>query len=348
MEKLFFTITRWLMLIGATIAFIFLIGGILYTFNLYRISQDVHVDESKYNTKEPEVSFDNYKKIQEEQLEIEKQERKKIEQYVLTIISNGSKGHGFPMGSMPQNMIKEQDAKIVARYVSEKLSGEQPASFAACSACHGEDGNGNNDMSPSLLKLPIYNGLVSKVVDETVYAPSESNNTTKYTNPLEQYSAKIASYINRYAILVEQEGVTVSTVYDYFKVLSEKYDTETFSTLKQQLDDGFKSLLEYGKTFKQSKKNVKEAIAWKGFIDWFVNDFNTQGELENKKYNNSLSKIEEMKNQKQNKALEAKVELIQLLTALGYALIVFILLTMILVLFKIESNTRKNNEIIEE
>ena len=352
MEKLFFTITRWLMLVGASIAFVFLIGGGIYTFNLYKISQDTQVSDSAYETKEPDVSFNSYKTIKDEQLKLEKQRKKKIEQYVLKVIANGSKGHGFSMGSMPQNMLKGEDAKIVSKYVSEQLTGEQPKSFASCSSCHGVDGDGNYGMSPSLLKLPIYNGLISKVAEKTVYAPSESQNvTTQYTDPLQQYSAKIASYINKYAILVGQDGVIVDKVYDYFKDISQQYDTETFSTLKQQLDDGFKSLLKYGKIFKESKKDVKEAILWDDFIIWFINDFNAQLDLENKKYNDSLSEIEQMKNQKQNKALAAQVELIQVLSALGIALIIFILLTMILVLFKIELNTRKSdkiNEVIEE
>lgn len=349
MEKLFFTITRWLMLIGATVAFVFLIGGGIYAFNLYKISQDTYVNESPYDTKQPKVSFNDYKKIKDELLDKEKLEKKKIEKYVLNLISNGSKGHGYPMGSMPSGMAKGQDAKDIARYVSNKLSGDQPAVFGACMSCHGVDGAGNNGMSPSLLELPIYNGLVAKEADKAAYAPSESNNdTTKYTDPLQEYSAKIASDINRYAILVAQEGTTVDNVYNYFNELSKKYDTETFSTLKEQFNNELKSLLEYGKTFKESKKDVKEAIGWIDFISWFINDFNAQLDMENEKYNDSLSKIEQMKNEKENKALNARVELMQTLTAVGTALIVFILLTMILVLFKIESNTRKNDKTIEE
>lgn len=349
MEKLFFTITRWLMLIGATIAFVFLIGGGIYAFNLYKISQDTYVNESTYDTKEPKVSFDEYKRIQDELLKKERIEKKKIEKYVLNIISNGSEGHGYPMGSMPSGMAKGQNAKDIAKYVSNKLTGNEPAVFGSCMACHGVDGTGNNGMSPSLLELPIYNGLVTKEIDKTVYAPLESNNeTTKYIDPLQEYSAKIASYINKYAILVVQEGTTVDNVYNYFKELSKNYNTETFSTLKVQFDNELKSLLEYGKTFKESKKDLKVAINWIDFIGWFVNDFNAQLALENEKYNDSLSKIEHLKNEKQNKALNARVELMQTLTVVGSALIVFILLTMILVLFKIESNTRKADKPIEE
>jgi len=346
MEKLFFSITRWLMLVGATIAFVFLIGGGIYAFNLYKTSQDTQVNGNTYQTKEPKVSFDSYKKIQDKELELKRKQRKRIEQYVLKVVANGSKGHGFPMGNMPPNMLKDKSAKIVAKYVSNQLSGEKPTVFGACASCHGDDGGGDNGASPSLLTLPIYNGLVSKTADKTAYAPSESYvDTTKYANPLEQYSAKIASYINKYAILVEQEGVTVDQIFEFMKGLSKKYDDDSFLMLQQQLENGLKSLFHYGEDFKESKK---DAIAWRDFIDWFLKDFNMQIQKENQKYQNSLNELQQAKNQKQNKALEAQVELLQLLTALGTALIAFILLTMILVLFKIEANTRKNNEMIEE
>jgi len=194
--------------------------------------------------------------------------------------------------------------------------------------------------------LPIYNGLVSKTTDKTAYASSESYaDTAKYVDPLQQYSAKIASYINKYAIHVEQEGVTVDQMFGFMKDLSKKYDDDSFPMLKHQLESELKSLVHYGESFKESKK---DAIVWKDFIDWFLKDFNMQIQQESQKYKNSLNKLQQVKNQKQNRALEAKVELLQLLTALGTALIVFILLTMILVLFKIEANTRKDNKVMEE
>ena len=58
MEKLFFSITRWLMLIGATMAFVFLIGGGIYAFKLYKTSRDTQtINGNIYQAKEPEVSF---------------------------------------------------------------------------------------------------------------------------------------------------------------------------------------------------------------------------------------------------------------------------------------------------
>ncbi len=348
MEKLFFSITRWLMLIGATIAFVFLIGGAIYAFKLYKTSQDTQVNGSTYNTKEPDVSFDRFKRLHQEELKLKEKQRLKIKKYVLEIIQNGSSGHSFSMGSMPPNMLKGQNAKIVAQYVSRQLYGEKPASFGACAACHGDDGKGMNGMSPNLLKLPIYNGLVPKTTNSTVYAATESKSTVKkYTNPLQQYSSKLAGYINKYAITVGQEGVAVDKMFDFIKGLKNEYDGDSFEILKVQLDDGLKALLSYGEHLKQTKQDTKEAIVWSDFIDWSLKDFNIQIKQENQKYQQSLNKLEQEKNQKLSKATEAQVELLQLLTALGVSLIVFILLTMILVLFKIEANTRKNNEIQE-
>jgi cytochrome c553 len=348
MEKLFFSITRWLMLIGTAIAFIFLIGGGIYALKLYETSKDTYVSKNLYNTKSPDVSFDKYQKLHEEDQQAKEQQRLAIEKYVLKTIKNGSSGHGYTIGNMPQNMIKNENAKIVSRYVSKQFSEKKPLAFGACAACHGEDGKGMNGASPSLLKLPIYNGLVSKVRDNVAYAPSESQKTVKkYTNPLQQYSAKLTGYVNKYAITVGQEGTTVDKMFAFVTDLEKRYDNDSFLILKVQLDSGLKSLLTYSKHLKQSQENTKEAIIWRNFISWFLKDFDVQIEQENQKYKQSVSVLEQKRNQKNAASLDAKIELMQLLTALGVALIAFILLTMILVLFKIESNTRTNTEIEE-
>jgi len=348
MEKLFLLITRWLMLIGATIAFIFLIGGGIYAFRLYKISQDTQVNANRYDIKKPDISFDKFKKLHQDELELKEKQRLKIEQYVIGIIKDGLSGHGFSMKSMPSNIINEKNGKIVAEYVSKKLSGKQPIFFGACAACHGNDGKGMNGASPNLLKLPIYNGLISKTVENIAYASSDSQDTVEqYTDPLKQYAAKLTEYINKYAIILGQEGVTVNKMYDFIKSLKSKYDIDSFNVLKVELENGLKLLLNYGEHVKKTKQDIKNAILWRDFIDWFLKDFNIQIKQENQKYQQSLKKLEQERNQKLSESTEAQVELLQLLTALGTALIVFILLTMILVLFKIEANTRKNNKIEE-
>ena len=341
MEKIFFSITRWLMLIGATIAFTFLIGGGIYAFKLYTVSQDTTVNEDAYQTKEPEVSFDTYKNNYEKNQKEKEAQRARIEKYILKIISKGSKGHGYPMGKMPSGLLKGKAAENIAFFVSTKMKGDKPISFAACAACHGEDGRGMNGQSPSLLELPIYNGHVSTTNKGVVYAPSGTNNNNpQYTDPLKTYSANLASIINKYAIGVGQEGTTADGMFSLMQILEKRYNEESFLLLKRQLKHELTSLLNYGQKLNKAKKPTDDAIVWKDFIQWFLEDFNMQVQAENQKYQSSLHTLENKRNSKQNKALAAKVELLQLLTALGAALIVFILLTMILVLFKIELNTR--------
>ncbi len=69
---------------------------------------------------------------------------------VLDVINNGSNQLGYPMGMMPPGMASGQDAEDIAAYVAGGLKGEAPASYAACTSCHGADSKGNMGMSPNL------------------------------------------------------------------------------------------------------------------------------------------------------------------------------------------------------
>jgi len=62
---------------------------------------------------------------------------------VLDAINNGSNQLGYAMGAMPAGMASGEQAEEIAVYVSGGMKGEQPASFAACSSCHGADGKGS-------------------------------------------------------------------------------------------------------------------------------------------------------------------------------------------------------------
>jgi len=77
----------------------------------------------------------------------------KIKEYVLGVIKHGSAQFNYPMGTMPKGMVTGADAEYVAEYVSEKMRGEKPATFAVCAACHGTDGRGNGGLSADLLNL---------------------------------------------------------------------------------------------------------------------------------------------------------------------------------------------------
>ena len=116
---------------------------------------------------------------------------------VLDAINNGSNQLGYPMGAMPAGMAQGEQAEAIAAYVAGGMKGEQPASFAACSSCHGVDGKGNAGMSPNLLsydaalmnhtlqngkkgmigKMPSFKTLITPVQEKalTVYVQSLSN-----------------------------------------------------------------------------------------------------------------------------------------------------------------------------
>ena len=52
---------------------------------------------------------------------------------------------------MPPMMLTEDaDINAVADYIAGGFKGEQPASFAACSSCHGEDGKGMEFVAPNI------------------------------------------------------------------------------------------------------------------------------------------------------------------------------------------------------
>jgi len=70
---------------------------------------------------------------------------------VLDVIKNGQAKLGYAMGAMPAGLAAGADAQEIAAYVAGGLKGTKPASFAACSSCHGEDGMGNSGTAPSLV-----------------------------------------------------------------------------------------------------------------------------------------------------------------------------------------------------
>ena len=85
------------------------------------------------------------------------------EEGIYNAIINGSKGLEYPMGEMPAGMADEEGAKAIAAYIAKEISGIKKTKnenlvasgkelFAACAACHGEDGKGMEGMSPDLSK----------------------------------------------------------------------------------------------------------------------------------------------------------------------------------------------------
>jgi len=115
---------------------------------------------------------------------------------VLDVIKNGSNQLGYPMGAMPPMMAQGADAEAIAVYIAGGMKGEQPASFAACASCHGEDGKGMNGMSPNLVDYDatlIHNtlqngkkGVLGKMPSfKTMITPVQEKALTVYIQSLE-------------------------------------------------------------------------------------------------------------------------------------------------------------------
>jgi len=116
---------------------------------------------------------------------------------VLEAINNGSNQLGYAMGMMPPGMASGAQAEEIAVYVASGMKGEAPASFGACSSCHGQDGKGMNGMSPNLVdydatlinhimqngkkgvigKMPAFKTLITPIQEKalTVYIQSLKN-----------------------------------------------------------------------------------------------------------------------------------------------------------------------------
>lgn len=71
---------------------------------------------------------------------------------VIHTIKNGSNylTQSYPAGMPPMMLTEDADIEAVATYVSGGFKGEQPAAFAACIACHGENGEGMPFVGPNL------------------------------------------------------------------------------------------------------------------------------------------------------------------------------------------------------
>jgi len=77
--------------------------------------------------------------------------RRLTKEQVLDVINYGQNKLGFAMGAMPAGLATGKDAEEIAAYVAGGMKGDKPASFAACSSCHGEDGKGQSGTAPSLV-----------------------------------------------------------------------------------------------------------------------------------------------------------------------------------------------------
>ncbi|CAA6824124.1 MAG: Cytochrome c oxidase subunit CcoP (EC [uncultured Sulfurovum sp.] len=72
------------------------------------------------------------------------------EAQILDVIKNGSSQLHYQMPMMPPGTASGEAAKEIAAYVAGGLKGEAPASYVACTSCHGADSKGNNGLAPDL------------------------------------------------------------------------------------------------------------------------------------------------------------------------------------------------------
>jgi len=114
---------------------------------------------------------------------------------VLDVINNGSNQLGYPMGMMPPGMASGESAEEIAAYIAGGLKGEAPASYAACTGCHGIDSKGNGGMAPNLVSYDAAvmthtlqhgkKGIIGKMPSfKTLITPVQEKALTEYVQSL--------------------------------------------------------------------------------------------------------------------------------------------------------------------
>ena len=337
LERIYFSIIRWTVLIATTLAFIGLIGGALYSAYLYKESKNTTIQEKTYLKKLPQM---NYDEIMKEEEAIRMKEAQ-VKSYVLKVINKGSFGHGYSMGNMTPVMMPGTDADQVADYISKHLMKNKPAGFASCTSCHGNNGEGMSGIAPDLRELPIYNGKRKKIVtakEVIKQIESEPEEVKSTKSPMEKMLDKITANINRYALRVGQTGIGRDDMYTYLKSPTVYIDNKTDYITK--LEDASTKLLKYGKEFSKIK-HVEEAVNWNNFITSFSLKYSTY-EAEELQKERKIEKENQRKlNEQKDNALEAQISLLVVISGVGIALGIFFALILILILIKIERNTRK-------
>ena len=68
------------------------------------------------------------------------------------IIRNGANNltEAYPGGMPPMMLSEDADIKEVSAYVANGFKGEQPAAYATCAACHGDNGEGMPMVGPNI------------------------------------------------------------------------------------------------------------------------------------------------------------------------------------------------------
>jgi cytochrome c553 len=346
-EKFYIFLTRWFTLIATTIAFLTVILGSLYALKLYYQSQDTAVQAEPYRKQLPQIEFDAVKKIEEAKL----QEFAKVRDYVVGGIDKGSRGHGYAIAEMPAGLVKDRNQTYaLANYVAGGMTKNPPAAFSTCAKCHGQDGQGMRGQAPDLTVLPIYHGMRQRVITPR-QALEENRSALKERTPAkppksdrEKQIDRIGSHLNRYAMYVEQPGISREDLDRLLTVLADGLSEEETELYLHQLEVATKRLLEYGKGYPIHDPTALPPIDWREFLDDFTRSFKGFLEEERQKARAQEERLRQEILAKEMRALQARSQLSQLGIVIGIAILIFLVLTIVLVLLKIERNTRRGKE----
>ncbi|MGJ0301801.1 c-type cytochrome [Aliarcobacter cryaerophilus] len=68
------------------------------------------------------------------------------------VIRNGANNltEAYPGGMPPMMLSEDADIKEVSAYVANRFKGEQPAAYATCATCHGDNGEGMPMVGPNI------------------------------------------------------------------------------------------------------------------------------------------------------------------------------------------------------
>ena len=354
LEKIYISVTKWTVFIATTLAVIVAILGVIYASKLYYDTKNTGFDRTYYPKKDPSVSFDEVMNTDKDRVE----RFQSLKVYVYSVIQNGSKGHGYAMGAMPKNVIKNKKGIDVAAYVANGLEGEKPNDFSKCIACHGIDGRGNNGAAPSLIILPIYNhqrALVKFNIKEekklTIEEEAKSRRLLELRatrTPQEIKLDHIMTNINKYALHAGQDGTSraglVSFILENSGNTLENYMEDYLGQLLTVTD----KLLIYGYKLSKKEKFGVNAMDWRSFIKEFTMKFINDIKKELSKEYKHSSEQDRVENDKINRAIAAQTQLMVVGMAIGGAIILFLLLTLILIFIKVEKNTRKDEQIYND
>ena len=164
--------------------------------------------------------------------------------------------------------------------------------------------------------------------DKSIQKNVVDGDTSDYEKQFDKYFTKIVDNINKYAEKYNVGTVNEEPLKNYLNGQLENYDADLALSYMHQLTTITAQLL----TSPNAKNTITgEPMKWDELITWFNNKFQQQVSLEQERV--------------QSEEMEAASDKIAGLTTLGVvgaSLFVFMFFTMVLVLLRIESNTRKD------